>query len=180
MPTVTVVPADKLIIVDGHSLQFDFPAPEKLHALQWDGQQGHLEWADDMNWSMPMTDLTAYAEEVAPYVAMWRAENARLEQAAAAAKEAYAALPAVKERKRAEINAGFDAAITASVTMPSASSPPSSVELALGIDAFRAEDSEGWNDLLAIQTARRDELLAAVEAAASAEAVQVIIISYAV
>lgn len=58
--------------------------------------------------------------------------------------------------------------------------PPSSVQLALGIDAFRTEDSEGWNDLLAVHTVRHDELLAAVEATASAEAVQAIIVNYSV
>lgn len=58
--------------------------------------------------------------------------------------------------------------------------PPSSVQMALGIDAFRTEDSEGWNDLLAVHTVRHDELLAAVEATASAEAVQAIIVNYSV
>ncbi len=33
--TVTVVPADKLIICDGVALVFDFQAPDGLHALQW-------------------------------------------------------------------------------------------------------------------------------------------------
>ena len=28
MPAVTVVPADRLVIVDGEALLFDFPAPE--------------------------------------------------------------------------------------------------------------------------------------------------------
>lgn len=54
------------------------------------------------------------------------------------------------------------------------------MQLALGIDAFRTEDSEGWNDLLAVHTVRHDELLAAVEATASAEAVQAIIVNYSV
>lgn len=51
MPTVTVVPADKLIIVGGEALVFDSPfaAPANLHALQWDGEQGHMEWTDDYN-----------------------------------------------------------------------------------------------------------------------------------
>lgn len=43
MPAVTVVPADRLVIVDGEALLFDFPAPEGLHALQWDGETGHTE-----------------------------------------------------------------------------------------------------------------------------------------
>ena len=37
MPRVTVVPADRLGIVDGQALTFEFSAPERMHALPWDG-----------------------------------------------------------------------------------------------------------------------------------------------
>lgn len=37
MPTVTVVPSDSLIIVDGGALVLPFDAPTNLHALQWRG-----------------------------------------------------------------------------------------------------------------------------------------------
>lgn len=33
MPTVTVVPADNLVIVDGEALGFPFEAPSNLHAV---------------------------------------------------------------------------------------------------------------------------------------------------
>ena len=54
MPRVTVVPEDKLIIVDGEPIVFDspFPAPSSLHALQWNGVGGHIEWTDDDNWTL--------------------------------------------------------------------------------------------------------------------------------
>ena len=39
---VIVVPSDRLIIVDGTPLQFDFPAPEKLHAIQWHNGTGEM------------------------------------------------------------------------------------------------------------------------------------------
>ena len=92
MVAVTVVPGDKLISVGGIPLVFDFPAPQNLHALQWDGQQGHMEWIDDYNWPLPASDATAYTDEVAPYVALWQAEKERLEQEAATrAAEAAAA-----------------------------------------------------------------------------------------
>ena len=89
MHKVTVIPADKFIAVDGQSLTFDFPASPALHALQWDGKQGHMEWTDDYNWPLP---ATAYTDEVAPYVALWQAEKERLEQEAAvrAAEDAAA------------------------------------------------------------------------------------------
>lgn len=179
--TVIVIPSDNLIAINGAALCFSFePIHSGMHALQWDGQQGHIEWEDDYNWPLSAADPTAYTDEVAPYVALWDAEKKRRDREAVAAEKAYAALPAVKERKRAEISVGFDAAITASVTMPSMSSPPSAVELALGIDAFRAEDAEGWAELLTIHSTRRDDLLAAVAAAQTADAVQAIAVSYAV
>ena len=87
MSTVSVVPSDKLIIVDGEAIVFDAPfaAPANLHALQWNGQQGHIEWTDDYNWPL---EPEAYEEEVAPYVALWQAEKARREKVAAEAEAA--------------------------------------------------------------------------------------------
>lgn len=76
MPIVTVVPKDRLISVDGAALNLAFDAPETMHALQWDGQRGHIEWEDDYNWPL---EPEAYEEEVAPYVALWRAEKERIE-----------------------------------------------------------------------------------------------------
>ena len=105
MPTVTVVPADKLIIVDDEAIVFDAPfvAPENMHALQWSGTSGHIEWTDDCNWPL---EAEAYEEEVAPYVALWQAEKARREKAAAEAEAArlaeYDSEAARFERLRAE------------------------------------------------------------------------------
>ena len=87
MPNVTVVPADRLIIVDGEALRFDFPAPVNLRALQWDGalRTGHVEFTDDYNQSL---DATLYAEEVAPFAALHKAEKARLSTEAETAEAA--------------------------------------------------------------------------------------------
>ena len=74
---VIVVPSDRLIIVDGTPLQFDFPAPEKLHAVQWHEGSGHMEWTDDINHPLTSAD---YAGDVAPFVALWETEKARLEE----------------------------------------------------------------------------------------------------
>lgn len=86
----------------------------------------------------------------------------------------------VQIAKRSEINAGFDAALTASLTMPSRDTPPSVVELAIAIADFRIDDPTGLTDLQAIHEARRTSLLAAVDAATSVEAVQAITVTYAV
>lgn len=93
------------------------------------------------------------------------------------------ALPSLAEAqtaKRSAINAGFDAAMTVSLTMPSASTPASAFAVYQAIEAWKAEAPEEYATLLAIHTARRNELLAAVEAAQTAEAVLAIVVSYAV
>ena len=108
MPRVTVVPADRLVIVDGQALTFDFNAPERMHALQWDGKQGHIEWLG-YGHEPPRNELLAadsYAGQVAPYVELWKEEKARLEQAAAEAEAArlaeYNSEEARFERLRSE------------------------------------------------------------------------------
>ncbi|WP_443826157.1 tail fiber assembly protein [Desulfovibrio sp.] len=90
MPRVTIVPADRLVIVDGQALTFEFSAPERMHALQWDGLQGHIEWKG-YGHEPPRNELLtadSYANRVAPYVKMWEEEKSRLEQAAAEAEAA--------------------------------------------------------------------------------------------
>lgn len=103
MPKVTVVPADRLIIVNGEALHFDYPAPANLHALQWDGEQGHMEWTDDYNMAL---DASLYDDEMAPFVALWEAEKARLAAEAESAETArlaeYNSDPARYARLRAE------------------------------------------------------------------------------
>lgn len=116
MPSVTVVPGDRLIIVDSVPIVFESPfsvqphGPGEMHALQWNGTSGEIEWTDDYNWPL---ELEAYEDEVAPYVALWQAEKARREKAAAEAAEEYNSLASTKARKLAEINAACDAALAA-------------------------------------------------------------------
>ena len=103
MPTVTVVPADNLIIVDGEALVFPFDAPANLHALQWRGVTGHTEWTDGPNQKLAAAD---YDEQVEPFVELWQTEKTRQEQAAAEAEAArlaeYNSEEARFERLRAE------------------------------------------------------------------------------
>ena len=108
---VIVVPSDRLIIVDGVPLQFDFPVPENLHAVQWHNGTGEMEWTDDINHPLTSAD---YAEDVAPFVELWEAEKARIEEEAAAAEAArlaeYNSVDATRTRKREELAAAFAAA----------------------------------------------------------------------
>lgn len=80
MPKVTVVPVDKLIMVDDEGFNFDFPYPENLSALQWEGTPengaGHMEFTDDYN---QVLGPLVYDEDVKPFVDLWEREKAMLE-----------------------------------------------------------------------------------------------------
>ena len=85
---ITVVPSDRLIIVDGEALRFDFSANPSLHAIQWHNGSGHMEIKGKDNIRLVESD---YAEKIAPYVALWEAEKARLSAEAEAADAAHLA-----------------------------------------------------------------------------------------
>lgn len=80
--------------------------------------------------------------------------------------------------KRAEVHGGYDAAVAASLTMPTAN--PTEQDITIGAAAFAAEDAEGLAYIMQTHAARRTELLAAVEAAETAGDVLAIVVSYAV
>lgn len=86
MPKVTVVPGDSLIIVDGERLTFSYPSLGGMHALQWDGEKGHIEWFSQPNQKLNGSD--DYEAWVAGYVAAWQAEKKRVEKAEAEAEAA--------------------------------------------------------------------------------------------
>ena len=81
-----------------------------------------------------------------------------------------------KADKRREIVAGYTAALTATLTMPAES--PSAAEVATGAALFAADDAVGLADVQTILAARRDGLLASVNAAARREELDAIIINY--
>ena len=105
---VTVVPSDRLIIVDGEALHFDFPAPAPLRALQWRDGNGHMEWTDDYNMGL---DASLYAEEVAPWVALWEAEKTRRERKAAEDEAELNSFVNVRARAVEAVDRGTSAAI---------------------------------------------------------------------
>ena len=74
---VTVVPDDRLVIVDGIELNFEYVAPRGLHALQWHDGKGHQEWTEGPNTTL--SGDADYAAHVAPFVALWQEELTRLE-----------------------------------------------------------------------------------------------------
>ncbi|WP_411330340.1 phage tail protein [Desulfovibrio desulfuricans] len=87
-------------------------------------------------------------------------------------------LAEAKVTKTAEIAAGYDAAVAASLTMPTAS--PTAQDVTISAAAFAAEDAEGLAYVMQTHATHRDELLAAVAAATTVVAVQDLVVSYAV
>ena len=100
---VTVIPGDRIIIVDGAPLWFAFEAPANLHALQWHDGAGEMEWTDDINHPLTTQD---YDADVAPFVTLWEAEKARLEEEA----NRPPTLDEAKAAKLSEIKTAFAAA----------------------------------------------------------------------
>lgn len=103
---VTVIPGDRIIIVDGAPLWFAFEAPANLHALQWHDGAGEMEWTDDINHPLTTQD---YDADVAPFVTLWEAEKARLEEEANR-PPIPPTLDEAKAAKISEIKAAFVAA----------------------------------------------------------------------
>ena len=87
-------------------------------------------------------------------------------------------LAEAKATKTAEIAAGYDVAVAASLTIPTAN--PTAQDVTIGAAAFAAEDAEGLAYVMQTHAARRDELLAVVAAATTVIAVQDMVVSYAV
>lgn len=87
-------------------------------------------------------------------------------------------LSVVKEEKEREVRSACDAAIIASLTMPAAS--PSVTEVSVAAASLAAVDPDGPDTILALHAARRDELLALIQAADSVAAVQAVEVSYAI
>lgn len=108
---VTVVPSDRLIIVDGIPLWFNFSLSKKnMHALQWHEGSGHIEWKGDSNSPLTPDD---YESDIAPFVALWEAEKARLDKEAAAAEAARIAEHNSPEARAARIRYERDRRINA-------------------------------------------------------------------
>lgn len=87
-------------------------------------------------------------------------------------------LEEARDAKRIEVLSGYDAALAASLTMPVDS--PTAQDVSIGAALFAVDDAEGLAFVRETHAARRDELLATVEAADTAEAVQAVEVSYAV
>ncbi len=67
---VSIIPSDKTIIVDGQALTFDYDIDPTIHALQWDGDSGEIEYNDGTaneqftDSTLVDTLVSAYEDEV--------------------------------------------------------------------------------------------------------------------
>ena len=103
---VTVVAADKLVLVDGVALTLpEFVFDESLHAIQFDGTNGQIEF---ITTDSGISTAPATALEVQPYVEAWQAEKARLD-AEAAIPPAPVTFAEAKAAKQAEIRDAHNA-----------------------------------------------------------------------
>ena len=68
---LTVIPDDRIILVDGKGLVFDYPAAADLHALQWHNGAGHVEFSDGLTPNLIIQGQEDYEKYVRPYVQMW-------------------------------------------------------------------------------------------------------------
>lgn len=102
-------------------------------------------------------------------------EGALLERPEKAAEQALAE---AKEAKVAEIEAGYQKAMAATLTMPQAS--PTTEDVAVGAALFAAEDAEGLEYVVGQHSATRDALLDQVASADDLGAVEAVEVQYAV
>ena len=161
-------------VPDGHAARWTGTAWEVVedHRRHLDGtgtpKGGTPYWLPDAgdDWQSP----PRYLKELGPLPA--GAVTVRPE------KPAARLLEEARAAKTAEIQSGYDAALAASLTMPVDS--PTAQDVSIGAALFAVDDAEGLAFVRETHAARRDELLAAVAAAESVEAVQAIEVSYAV
>ena len=92
---VCVITDDKMIQIDGEALNFDFTIDSNIHAIQWNGSTGHVEFRDGTA-NEELTAITAYQSLIDAHAT----EKQRVADAdAQAATDAEAALTYADKRK---------------------------------------------------------------------------------
>ncbi len=92
---VTIINTDKLVIVDGESLTIDFKINANIHAIQWSGKSGHIEYSD----GKPNKIINSF-ESFKSIIDLFNLEKQRLENAEIQAeKDRIASLTWLDKRK---------------------------------------------------------------------------------
>jgi hypothetical protein len=71
---VCIVKEDKVVMIDGEGMNFDFDLPSNVWAIQWNGTSGEIEFNDGTP-NEAITDFSAYQSIVDAY----NAEKLRLQ-----------------------------------------------------------------------------------------------------
>jgi len=94
---IAIVNEDKVILVDGEGLNFDFTLADNIWAVQWNGTTGEIEFSDGTP-NQEITDFSDYQYLVDAY----NAEKQRVaDEEAQAAIDAEAALTYADRRRGA-------------------------------------------------------------------------------
>ncbi|SHN66906.1 DUF4376 domain-containing protein [Desulfovibrio litoralis] len=75
---ITVIPSDKIIIVDGEALYFDYKANPNVHAIQYADGKGWIEFKNKPN--EPIETEEEYKNDVEEFLILWQAEKARINE----------------------------------------------------------------------------------------------------
>jgi len=100
---VSIIPSDKTIIVDGQALTFDYDIDPTIHAIQWDGDSGEIEYNDGIA-NEQFTDSTLVDSLVSAYedeVERLEAEAQATAQAVVDEAEALEAAKTYADHRRA-------------------------------------------------------------------------------
>ena len=96
MSTLTIVPDDKVILVDGVSVICDFDIDADIHAVQWNGTNGHVEYKSGKD-----NTFFSSVDDYQSYIDLHGVKKAEQEQAIQDA-EAAAAAPEYEQNRLAE------------------------------------------------------------------------------
>ena len=86
---VTIVPIDQVILVDKEPLFFSFTAEADVHAIQWSGDSGHIEYKD-VKPHKRLSGESDFETYVLPFVTQWETEKTRVLAEPQALEEKYA------------------------------------------------------------------------------------------
>jgi len=75
---VTIVPDDKVIMIDGIGYNLNYEIDKNIHAIQWYENSGHIEYKDES----PNKEITVdeYDTYIKPYVDIWYIEYERIQE----------------------------------------------------------------------------------------------------
>lgn len=102
---ITIIPSDKLIIINNECLFFDFePLEDNIHAIQYQDGRGHIEYENKPNVYITDND---YNDKIKPYVELWFNEKNRLLEEQKKIEEEYNSIENIRLRKLDELTVNF-------------------------------------------------------------------------